>query len=416
MESKDIKRKIQSGERLRVLFLNDLGFQYGAGIALLRQIQSFLLMGHEVKALCWTQGEEGAIPFIPLNATGVWEGMRELQKIHRDHGYSEADIIHALMAEIKSLHPDFLIIGNLHGANWPLKLLLSLKEMDCLVIAYMHDLHLVTGRCAYPGNCRLYETGCDETCPTAGDYPFLSKNQIAGEWKLRREIFCGPDGIPLATNSRWVLDVAKRSLKGLRYADVVYCGLDDHLFKPIDRVLSKRLVGLSPERFVILMGAVNVSDTRKGGRFFDEIFSGLADDADFLIFGQDSSALKGVTATGLIRDYRKMPIVYSAADLFVGTSEEEAFGQTFFEAAACGVPVVGFSVGGVPEAARNNYNARLVDDISAAALIKEIRFFMDNPEAREAFGNNGRRLVESEFSLKKQGDRWMKYLCEFSKS
>ena len=410
MNSKDIKHKIQSGKRLKVLFLNDLGFQYGAGIALLRQIQSFLLMGHQVKALCWIQGEEGAIPFIPLEATGIWEGMRELQKVHLDNGYSEADIIHALLAEINSIQPDVMIIGNLHGAGWPLKLLLSLKGMNCLVIAYMHDCYLVSGRCAYPGACRLYETGCDGNCPTADDYPFLPKNKIADEWKLRREIFCGPDGIPLATNSQWILDIAKRSLTGLRHADVVYLGLDDRLFSPIERALSKRLVDLSPERFVILMGAINVSDRRKGGHFFNDIFSAFADEADFLIFGQESLALKGVKATGLIRDYRKMPILYSAADLFVGTSLEEAFGQTFCEAAACGVPVVGFNVGGVPEAAKHDYNARLVDEISAQALIREIRFFINNPQARESFGNSGRRFVESEFSLKKQGERWMKYL------
>ena len=139
--------------------------------------------------------------------------MRELQKVHHDNGYSDDDIIHALLSEIKAIQPDVLIIGNLHGAGWPLRLLLELKKVKCVTIAYMHDCYLVSGRCAYPGNCRAYETGCDERCPTAADYPSLAGDKIADAWALRREIFCDRDAIHLATNSRWTLDIAYRALK-----------------------------------------------------------------------------------------------------------------------------------------------------------------------------------------------------------
>ena len=54
-----VRDKIEHGERLRILFLNDVGFQYGAGLAQLRQVQSFLLMGHEVMGICWVTGGEG---------------------------------------------------------------------------------------------------------------------------------------------------------------------------------------------------------------------------------------------------------------------------------------------------------------------------------------------------------------------
>ena len=80
MNANQIKHMIQHGKRLRVLFLNDLGFQYGAGIALLRQIQSFLLMGHEVMGLCWVQGEEGSIPFIPRGFHRCLEGHAGIAK------------------------------------------------------------------------------------------------------------------------------------------------------------------------------------------------------------------------------------------------------------------------------------------------------------------------------------------------
>jgi glycosyltransferase involved in cell wall biosynthesis len=136
----------------------------------------------------------------------------------------------------------------------------------------------------------------------------------------------------------------------------------------------------------------------------------LTGKADFMVFGWNSSGMKGVHAAGQLRDYRKMPLLYSAADVFVGTALEEAFGQTLCEASACALPIVAFNVGGVSEVARHDVSARLVDEISASALLHEIRFFMDNPDAREAFGEAGRAIVESEFTLKRQGERWMEYL------
>ena len=43
-------------EPMRVTFLNDVGFQYGAGVALKRQVGSFLLMGCEVSVVAWAPG------------------------------------------------------------------------------------------------------------------------------------------------------------------------------------------------------------------------------------------------------------------------------------------------------------------------------------------------------------------------
>lgn len=379
-------------------------------MAHLRQIQSFLLMGHEVIGLCRMQGPEGDIPFVPGEALGLWKGMRQLPKVHLDNGYTEAEIVNIIVREVTSFQPDVIIIGNLHGARWPLDLIIALRDLDSFVVAYMHDCYLISGRCAYMGSCRLYETGCNERCPTFTEYPQLSPDKIAKAWKLRRRIFCGPHGIPLATNSCWTLEMAQRSLEGLRYADVVYLGLDERLFSPIDRELARQLLGLPQDRFLILGGSVNVTEKRKGGHFLKEIVSSLASKADFLVFGQESFGIKRVNATGLLRDYRKMPLLFSAADLFVGTAVEEAFGMTLCEASACGIPSVAFNIGGVPEIARHNINARLSDDISASGLLKEIEFFMDNPGEREAFGRAGREIVETEFTLQKQGERWMEYL------
>src|SRR5262249_5086511 len=148
----------------------------------------------------------------------------------------------------------------LHGAKWPLALIGALQAAGLRVVAFMHDCHLMSGRCAYPGDCELYKTGCDETCPTANEYPALEPARIPAAWRLRRELLCGTRGVPLAANSEWTLRTAERALPGLRHGSVVYYGLDERLFREIDRGLARRLLGIPEDAFVVLAGAVSLAD------------------------------------------------------------------------------------------------------------------------------------------------------------
>lgn len=402
--------KIRWGQRLRVLFINDLGFQYGAGMAQLRQMESFALIGHEVCGICWRKGVESDIPLPDYVPCDLWVGLRQLDDIHDGEDLDDPEMISALMDAINAYCPDVIIIGNLHGAEWPLEFLLELRALDATVIVYMHDLFMITGRCAYPGDCLHYLTGCDDTCLTRNEYPLLDADRISNAWELRRRILCGSEGIPLAVNSAYVLATAKRALKGLRYGAVVYYGLDERLFSPIERAVARRLVGVPPDAFVVLSGAVNLGERRKGWHIFKRVVSGMRRDVFFVAFGEESRNAKNVHAVGLLRDYRKMPLVYSTADLFVATSLEEALGQTILEASACRVPVVAFDAGGVPEVARNGINAIVLENRTSEALIDAINILKNNPQQREAMGKAGRKIVESEFTLRAQGQRWIEYL------
>jgi glycosyltransferase involved in cell wall biosynthesis len=409
-----LQDKISRGQALRILFINDVGFQYGAGIATLRQIQSFLVMGHEVMGLCGVQGAvESSIP-MPAHAKGKWLGITVLPHLSPDYGVSQAGIIENLVLEARIRSPDVIIVGNLHGAKWSIALLPALRVLRCPVIAYMHDCYLLTGRCAYTGSCNLYEIGCNNSCPTWEQYPSLSPEKIFDEWILRRQVFCGAQGIPLATNSNWTANMARKALRGVTRVDCIYYGLDETLFKPIDKAFARKLLGIPQDKFVVLGGAVDVTDYRKGGHIFNEIVAKLSDQVHFLVFGAKSKQQTGVQGTGLVRDYRRMPLIYSAADIFVGTSLEEAFGQTFCEAAACGIPIVAFKRDGIPEIARHDLNARLANEINSNSMIKEIQFFRENARKLAQFSQAGREIVEAEFTLKAQSKRWLQYLQSLS--
>jgi glycosyltransferase involved in cell wall biosynthesis len=110
-----------------------------------------------------------------------------------------------------------------------------------------------------------------------------------------------------------------------------------------------------------------------------------------------------------------MPFVFNAADLYVTTAIEEAFGQTLLEASACGVPVVAFDVGGIKDIVIHEETGLLVDRVSASDLLAAIGRLVGDAALREKLGRNGRAHVESQFTLAHQAAAWdncLARLCE----
>lgn len=395
---------------MKALFINDLGFQFGAGIAHLRQIQSFIIAGWKVAGVCWKAGSFNPKNIVPVGSSGEWLGLRECPLASTVNGFSNDEVGCWLLRETRFFKPDVVIFGNIHAAKWSIEQLVLLRNAGFPVIAFMHDCYYVTGRCAYPGNCDKYISGCDSTCQTSSEYPVERVEEIAFAWRRRQEIFASPMGIPLATNSEWTSAIARSRLSGVRRVTTIHYGVDEQLFSPFDKKLARRILGISEDRPVILYGAVNLNDARKGGDLFRKIVRRLSVEAQILTFGANSGNIPGAKSIGLQYDCRVMPLLYNAADVFVGTARQEAFGQTFCEAAACGIPSVAFAVGGIPEIARDQQNAILIDTLDPELLYIALINLLKDANRCEQFGENGRKIVEAEFSLRHQADRWTKYL------
>jgi glycosyltransferase involved in cell wall biosynthesis len=276
----------------------------------------------------------------------------------------------------------------------------------------MHDCFWATGRCAYPLACQLYQTGCNETCPTADEYPRLAPDKIAPAWRTKADIFEGEAGIPLVTNSRWTRDLAVRRYGDRARIDCVPLAIDHELFAPIPKAVARRLLGLPTDGLFVVMGAVDILNKWKGGSLFREIHGKLQarDDVSILLFGQSSTLLKSTKSFGLVDDERLMPFILNAADIIVGTATEEAFGQTLLEASACGIPVVAFDRGGVSDIVVHEQTGLLIKNLSVSELYGAIDRLLADPSLRDVLGRNGRKRVESHFTLGNQADAWADYL------
>jgi glycosyltransferase involved in cell wall biosynthesis len=134
-------------------------------------------------------------------------------------------------------------------------------------------------------------------------------------------------------------------------------------------------------------------------------------DVLFLLAGRDSGTMEDtgrrVRERGLRASFRflgsrtDVPDLLRASDLFVHPSREEGFSNAILEAMAAGLPVVACDVGGNPEAVVDGATGRLVPARSPERLAGAMGELIGDPARRAAFGREGRKRAEKEFSLER---------------
>ena len=79
-----------------------------------------------------------------------------------------------------------------------------------------------------------------------------------------------------------------------------------------------------------------------------------------------------VCPLGYVNDEHRIVDVYNAEDVFVLPSLSENLPNTIMEAMACGVPSVGFRVGGIPEEIDHQQNGYVADYRNSEDLARGI--------------------------------------------
>jgi glycosyltransferase involved in cell wall biosynthesis len=367
--------------RLRIVLLNDHGFQYGAGIAHKRLGEALALAGHEL---------------FPVRLSE--HPLRE----NDERAYSNSGVLETIAA----CRPDVVVVGNIHSTKGdPGLLTLLAKRFRTACI--LHDFWLITGRCAYPGECTKYLAGCDENCPTPNEYPQLHPREIAGAWETKRSLFHNSSPLLLA-NSQWTADYVRQAFAAgppgnEARVEPFQLSFDLDTFQPHDKKLSRKVLGLPENKFILLMTS-EFADQRKGANLLLEALNELRLPDSLLAstsWSEPDSERVGcldIRRLGYVDSPERLAMIYSAADLFVGASREETFGQTYIEAIACGTPVLGFDVAGVRDAIRDGVTGRRIEGLRSCDLAASILELYRNPRLRSDLARWGRLFVENEWS------------------
>jgi glycosyltransferase involved in cell wall biosynthesis len=263
------------------------------------------------------------------------------------------------------------------------------------VVVSLHDMW------HFAGGCFIYR-GCHRFTETCTPCPILKApfNHILAKREQRRKLQAYRSRrAQFVANSEWLADLAARSsiVRACGYARVIHPGVDTDFFRQQNKAQCRAELGIPMDAFVIAAAAASLTDANKNMPWLLEQLSGLPAREEVLVVvaGEGTLAIPcslDVRLTGGIADRSKRAMLFSAADVFVSASLMETYGLTLIEAMGCGIPVVAFRTGGVPEAVPDEAGI-LCELLDADAFKIAIQKLRHSKELRNELGNAANRLV-----------------------
>lgn len=391
---------------MKVVILNTSDSEGGAAIAASRLTNALNLYGNDAKMLVRTKKTNRA-EIVSVNQSRLSQlhyrtsFIAERAALFLLNGFDREHLFHASLANTgRSLENHPLIqsadIIHLHWINQGFLSLRNLQQLARLgkpIVWTMHDM--------WPFSALLHHTGelTDERgierCRARGislPYPLL-RLQMARKKKL-----FGAGQFAFVGCSEWIANACRKSPLTDELPIVsIPNPIDTQRFSPEDKRAARQRLGLPTEDKIILFGAVNASDPRKGTNelvealsLFHQHYGAQHPETRVVIFGRGGAFFEGkvnfpITQMGFIQEESTMIDLYRAADLYVTPSLEENLPNTIMEAMAVGLPCVGFSVGGIPEMITHEENGYVATYRSAEEMARGIDFCLGtrNSELRQ---------------------------------
>ena len=275
------------------------------------------------------------------------------------------------------------------------------------IVWTLHDSWAFTGGCHIPYECKKYKNKCGK-CPVLGS---------CREWDFSRWVWHRKHkawlnlNLTIVAPSRWLAECAKESsLFQSKKIKVIPNGMDLKRYKPMNQALARQVMGLPNNKKLVLFGAMRAtSDPNKGFSYLQSALHKLkkklfAKEIEIVVFGSSKPEnvpdfAFPVYYTGRLHDDISLAVLYSAADVMVVPSKQEAFGQTASEAMACGTPVVAFDTTGLKDIVDHKKNGYLARPFDIEDLAHGIGWVLSDSERHHALALAAREKVEREFEI-----------------
>lgn len=287
------------------------------------------------------------------------------------------------------------------------------------VVWTLHDMNAFTGGCHYDLGCGRFIHGCGR-CPQLGSNELKDLSQRI--WKSKCRIFSrvDPSRLRFVTPSRWLADEFRRSALGERFrVSVIPYGLNTDDFAPRDRVACRDILGLPKDGKVVLFLADEMDNQRKGFDLMVAAIDALPVHLPVTVLSvgrnrPDVSVRVPWVHAGSVTNDRQLSAVYSAADIFVIPSRQDNLPNTVLESMACGTPVLGYAVGGIPDMVRPGLTGLHVPAGDVPALAGGIESLLREPRRLAEMSANCRRMILEEYPLALQARRYLSLYGELA--
>lgn len=399
---------------MRVLIVNTSEKTGGAAIAANRLMEALKNNGVKAKMLVRDKQTEQITvislkPSIGRKIKFIWERFI-IWKANRfkKHNLFQVDIANT-GTDITTL-PEFKEADVIH-LHWINQGFLSLKNIRRIIdsgkpiVWTMHDMWPFTGICHYSGTCNKYQSNCHH-CPML--IHGGSAKDLSAKVFMRKQVMLRQAHIIFVACSKWLEEQANQSalLMGQAVTSIPNT-INANVFRPMDMRQVRLQCNLPVNKKLLLFGSLKITDPRKGidhlieaCRLLKEQNPEWEKELGIVVVGHQSEKIRSlfpfpVYAMEYISDEKRMAQIYNAVDAYVTPSLEDNLPNTLVEALSCGVPCVGFKIGGIPEMIDHLQNGYLAEVQNAEDLAAGIRFVLT--EEREALSQQAVHKAHSAY-------------------
>lgn len=312
-------------------------------------------------------------------------------------GESVNKTINKLGADIVHLHwiaTGFPAVGNIYKIKKP-------------IVWTFHDVWPITSG----HHCEMGCEGCNKDGKNCTQFRksislFPSPEYL---WKYKQKYYRKIKNLTIITPSNWLGDKVKRNplFVGRKVFVIPNC-IDTEMFRPMEKRSVRNILNLPPDKKIILFSAFGGIDIGyKGFDLLQDALWSLREkvglvNIHLIILGSSGSNKISLpypaTFLGQVDTELMLPVIYNAADVFVGPSRQDNFPNVFVEAVSCGIPCVGFNVGGIPEIIKHKQRGYIAKSFDTNDLANGIHWILDHKDYA-SLSLNCRKFAEDNLSF-----------------
>lgn len=220
----------------------------------------------------------------------------------------------------------------------------------------------------------------------------------------------------LVSPSHWLAEYAKRSILFSNSNIYVIPYPVDYIFwSPQNSLQLNGKLKFNPNKKQILFIGPNlIDDERKGWDLLKDVLSIFYQNSkiefELVVVGHTGELLYDCPYTihslGEIADDNILVNLFSSVDLLVVPSKSEAFSQVTLEAQSCGLPVVGFNIGGIPDIVIHKKTGWISVAFDLVDFSEGIEWILSVEGRSEKLGLEGRANVIEKFSSERVSQQY----------
>jgi glycosyltransferase involved in cell wall biosynthesis len=288
--------------------------------------------------------------------------------------------------------------------------LLSIEDIGRInkpIVWTLHDMWPFSGSEHYNDNSNafFYETSRNI---------MSSDNESSQTFELKQKHW-HQQSIKYVAPSNWLANCARRSILTKKHdIKVIPHPIDFELWSPHN---SKHTNGFNLDihkKQILFVGQNAVNNPTKGWDLLQTALMRLYETSDIkfelVVVGHSGEIVSNcpyiIHSLGEILSDEFLVDLYSTVDLLVVPSRAEAFSQVTLEAQSCGLPVIGFDIGGIPDVLIHKRTGWISAAFDTVDFCEGIKWILQDEERAEKLGLEGRKNVIENFSSERVGKQY----------